>query len=115
MAKQDPFVIYILEEALGHVSGLQVRPMFGAYGMYKDGVFFAIIEDGELFFKVNEQTVGEYEIRESRQFTYPMKSGETSKMNYWKVPEEILEDRELVEEWIETSVHVAKENKKKKK
>lgn len=80
--------------------------------MYKDGIFFALIEDGELFFKVNEQTVGEYEKRESRQFTYPMRSGEISKLNYWKVPEDILEDRELVAGWIETSVHVAKVKKK---
>lgn len=115
MAKHDPYVTYILEEALGHVSGMNVRPMFGAYGMYKDGIFFALIEDGELFFKVNDLTVGEYKKRESRQFTYPMKNGEISKLNYWKVPEEILENRDEVILWIETAVNVARENKMKKK
>lgn len=113
MKKQDPYVTYILEEVLNHIPGLTIRPMFGAYGMYKDGIFFAIIEDGELFFKVNEQTVGEYEKKESRQFTYPMKNGEVSKMNYWKVPEDVLEDREEVGNWIDAAVTVAKEKKKK--
>lgn len=106
---------YILEEALGEVPGLSARPMFGAYGMYKDGVFFAIIEDDELFFKVNDETVKSYMERESKQFTYGLKNGEISKMNYWKVPDEVLEDREEIVSWIEQSVQVAKENKLKKK
>lgn len=115
MAKQPSYVTYILEEALVDVPGLSARPMFGAYGMYKDGIFFAIIEDDELFFKVNDETVQAYIERNSRQFSYPMKNGEISKMNYWKVPDEILEDREEVVTWIETSVQVARQNKLKKK
>lgn len=115
MAKQPSYVAYILEEALIDVPGLSARPMFGAYGMYKDGIFFAIIEDDELFFKVNDETVHEYIKRNSKQFTYGLKNGEISKMNYWKVPDEILEDREEIVSWIERSVQVARENKLKKK
>ena len=49
------FLQYVLEqlERLGAVSS---RRMFGAVGLYRDDVFFAIIDDDTLYFKVDDST-----------------------------------------------------------
>ena len=41
-----------MEDLVGGIAGVSSKPMFGGYGIYKDGVIFAIIADGALFFKV---------------------------------------------------------------
>ena len=104
--KLDSFHTYVVEDLFGEIPGITSRAMFGGYGIYKDGIFFALIADGELFFKVNEETKKKYEALGSRPFTYTMR-GKKMTMNYWLLPEEIMSDPEQLIEWVEQSVALA--------
>ncbi len=117
MGKAIPFVEFLLNDAMRHIDGLRVRPMFGAHGFYQNGIFFALTSDDELYFKVDDENRIEYKKAGSRPFTYMRKKKEM-KLSYWTVPAEVLEDpRELVK-WVEKAVAAglrAKEKKKPKK
>lgn len=54
MASRREFVEFITEQ-LQEAGDVRARPMFGEYGLYCDGVFFAVICDNQLFVKPTPQ------------------------------------------------------------
>ena len=100
MKKSTEFHDYVVYDVLGGISGITSRAMFGGYGIYKNGEIFAIIADSELYFKVDENTVLDFKKLGSSQFTYKKKDGKKYAMNYWLLPEEIMEDKERLESWV---------------
>ena len=51
MASHQDFVDYVAEQ-LREAGTIRSRKMFGEYGLYCDGVFFAVICDDQVFVKV---------------------------------------------------------------
>ena len=51
MASHQDFVDYVAEQ-LREAGSIRSRKMFGEYGLFCDGVFFAVICDDQLFIKV---------------------------------------------------------------
>jgi len=118
MSKKDQsFHDYVVGDLLGDIDGITSRAMFGGWGIYRDGLIFAIIFDGELYFKADETNRPDFEELGSHPFVY--KEGEqTSTMSYWLLPAEVQEDREMLREFVNKSVAVsrkAKNTKGKKK
>ena len=54
MASHPDFVAYVTEQ-LREAGVIRSRKMFGEYGLYCDGVFFAVICDDQLFIKITPQ------------------------------------------------------------
>lgn len=106
MKRNSEFHDHIVYDILGAISGITSKAMFGGYGIYKNGKIFAIIIDGELYFKVGENTVADFKKLGSRQFTYKKKDGKKYKMSYWLLPEEIMEDKEKLELWVDSACRV---------
>ena len=50
----NEFVEYVTQDLLSSLRGITARAMFGGFGIYKDGVMFGIVVDGELYFKVDD-------------------------------------------------------------
>lgn len=113
MARDKGFYTYIATEVFSDIEGITSRQMFGGYGFYKDGIFFALIAEGKLYFKVGKSNKDDYEQYNSKPFNFEMKNGKVTTMSYWEVPETILEEREALSIWIEKAVLAAKESKKK--
>jgi DNA transformation protein len=88
---------YIVEDLLSGVEGIRSRAMFGGHGIYQDELFFAIVVDDEIYFKVDDTNRPDYEKAESEPFAYEV-SGRKKPvvMSYWKVPADILEDRQAL-------------------
>lgn len=103
---------FVFDEVLREIPGITSRAMFGGWGIYKDGIFFSLIADGALYFKVDESNKKDYEELGSEPFVYQSKHG-TMKMSYWLLPEEIMNDQQLLREWVDKSVAVAINKKKK--
>ena len=88
--------------------------MFGGYGLYKDGIIFGLIADDELYFKADDGNRPDYEVRGSRAFTYEAKGNKRIAMSYWQLPEDVMEDADLLAEWVSKAVSASKRAKKKK-
>ena len=102
---------YVMRDLLDGLSGITSRAMFGGYGIYKNGKIFAIIADGQLYFKVGDNNRSDYEKYASAPFTY-MNHGKPMQMSYWQLPQEIMDSKDQIEVWIEKSLSVGKKKKK---
>lgn len=100
------FTDYVLEQ-LELFGGVTARRMFGGQGLFKGGLMFALIADGELFFKVDDSNRPDFETIKSQPFTYEKKEGKSASLSYWYVPEEIIEDPDELKEWASKAYAVA--------
>ncbi|PVE23207.1 competence protein TfoX [Microvirga sp. KLBC 81] len=85
----DAEAIREIFQAFGPVS---IRRMFGGQGIYREGVMFALEDEGELYLKVDDESVGRFRDLGSRPFSYQTKDGRTTIMSYWLMPESALDD-----------------------
>ena len=110
MPVSDGFLTYISEQ-LSNVALISHRKMFGAIGLYADGIFFAIIHDDELYFKVDDTTKSIYEERGMEPFR---PYGDERSMSYYQVPADVLEDADQLAEWVHDAVEVGRASKRSK-
>ncbi|HEX8254016.1 MAG TPA: TfoX/Sxy family protein [Thermoanaerobaculia bacterium] len=103
---------FVLEQ-LRPVARVTWKRMFGAIGLYADSVFFAIVDDDTLYYKVSDTTRARYEEAGSKAFQ-PYADGTSSK-TYFEVPPDVLEDEEQLREWTAEAVEAARAFKAKRK
>jgi DNA transformation protein and related proteins len=113
VARVDPFHEYVMNEVLNQMPGITSRAMFGGWGFYQDGLFFSLIAQDRLYFKVDESNKKDFEDAGSGPFVYDMPNGKTTTMNYYEVPETIMESRDEIADWVEKAVEVARKAKQK--
>lgn len=88
------------------------KRMFGGVGLYLDGLFFAIIENDILRFKVTDSNRADYEEAGMGPFK-PYKNKDHT-MQYYEVPIEVLEDMDELSIWARKALVVALAAKKEK-
>lgn len=98
-------------EILSPHGDITSKPMFGGYGIYKNGVIVAFIAYDELYFKVDKSNKSQYEDFDSEPFIYEAKGKKTT-MSYWKVPMEILENEDKIGIWLDQSYEISLKTKK---
>jgi len=104
LSVSQEFQLYVVEQLKG-VGYVAARKMFGGVGLYADGIFFALIADDTLYFKVDSTNRVDYESAGMDAFRpYPDK---TRTMQYYEVPIDVLEDQEQINGWARKSIAVA--------
>ena len=93
-------------EMLSPLGPVRVRRMFGAQGLYVDGLFMAIIDDGQLFLKSDETNRSRFDAAGCAHFTF-QKDGETVVTHYRRPPEEALESQPLMLPWARLALEAA--------
>jgi DNA transformation protein len=103
---------YALEQ-LGRVAPVTSRGMFGGVGVYSDGLFFALMDDDTLYFKVDGVNRPEFEAAGAGPF---LPFGDPAKpMQYYRVPEELLEDPDRLRPWMDGALGAARRARTKKR
>jgi DNA transformation protein len=102
---RNEFVDYVVELMAGW-SAVSVRRMFGGFGLYREGVMFALIVDDELFFKVDQDSVGRFERADCRPFVYARRQ-RAVQMSYWSAPEASLESPAEMTAWCQLAYGAA--------
>lgn len=105
MAVSESYREFVIEQ-LSNVVPISYRKMFGGIGVYSEGLFFAIMGDDRLYFKVDDSNYADYAAHRSEQFM---------NLRYYEVPADSLEDEDQLSEWVEKALAVAALKKKKKK
>lgn len=106
MAVSGTFRTFVLEQLGRTVQGIRGRNMFGGVGIYAGELFFALIAEDTLYFKVDDSNRPEFEARGMGPFQPYGDDGEV--MQYYRVPEDLLEDTEVLGEWAEKAISVAR-------
>lgn len=96
MARDEGFAEYIVEDVLGHISGITRKILFNGYGIYLDKKIVGIIIDGTFYTKVDKKLIEKYKENGDEPFCYKRPDGKVVVMPYVSVPLEVLEDREKI-------------------
>ena len=91
---------------------MTAKSMFGGVGLYAEGLFFALIAEDRLYFKVDDSTRPDFE-RLGREPFRPF--DEEHAMGYYEVPADVLEDVVQLEPWMRKAIDVASNAKRKRK
>jgi DNA transformation protein and related proteins len=113
MPVSSSFRTFIVDQLSRIVPQLRVRGMFGGVGIYAGRLFFALIADDTLYFKVDDSNRAEFERLGMKPFQPYGEGGEV--MQYYQVPAEFLEDPEALRPWAEKAIAVADRKKKGKR
>lgn len=111
MPRRSEYLDWLLEQ-LAPLGTLRARSMFGAFGVYCDELFFAIVEEDVLYVKVDDTTRPEFEAEGLRPFTYAMKDGSTSTLSYYPLPDYALETPHELIDWVKKGIAAALRAKK---
>jgi DNA transformation protein len=98
MAKHSEFVEHVVE-TMRQFGPVEARAMFGGWGLYHRGLFFALILDETLYLKADDESRAGFEALGLEQCAYPIKDGRTIVMSYRRAPEEALEDPAVMADW----------------
>ena len=98
-------------EQLSAVAPITTRAMFGGVGIYAEALFFALMDDDRLYFKVDEASRPRFIAAGMGPFD-PFKNGEQVMNGYYELPGEVLEDEERLPEWMREALAVAARAKK---
>ena len=101
----NEFVEYV-RDIIEQFDPINIRKMFGGYGIYKNGLMFALIADNELYFKADIKAAELFESYGSSPFTYD-NGKKLVKMSYWQVVPEVFDDQEMMRQWIDIAYDVA--------
>ena len=108
MAVSPEFRAFV-EDQIGRVAPVRSRPMFGGLGLYSADLFFGVVDDDVVYFKVDDATRPRYVKRRMKPFD-PM----GSPMNgYWQVPPDVIEDADELASWVREALEVAERAGKK--
>ena len=106
----DSFKEFILDQLSG-LNAIRCKKMFGGYGIYYQELFFAIISNDRLYFKTDPIFAKEFKSYGME----PFQPNPKQKLkNYYEVPEEILEDKEILIQWARRSSECNNAKTKKK-
>jgi DNA transformation protein and related proteins len=96
---------FVLDQLRRAVPRVRARSMFGGVGIYAGELFFALIADDTLYFKVDDSNRPDFETLGMGPFL-PY-GDERDKMQYYQVPADLLDDPEALRPWAEKSIAVA--------
>jgi len=105
MPVSKEYLEYVLDQ-LESIGPVISKRMFGGVGLYSDALFFGLIDDDILYFKVDDLTRHYYLQANSKGFD-PYGDGNAS-LSYYSVPAEVLEDTDELKVWAAASIEAAR-------
>ena len=97
-----------LREQLTPLGPLVLRRMFGATGVFRDGVMFAIVADDTLYVRVDADNRATFaEAAAEPPLSYE-KQGRRVDLAYWRVPDRLLDEPEELLTWARAALAAAR-------
>lgn len=96
-----------VREHLAALGPLEIKRMFGAASVYFEGRIFALLDDGVIWLKADDENAPALIDAGARQFTYPAKDGRPMAMAYWSLPEPAVDDPEEAVTWARGAIEAA--------
>jgi DNA transformation protein len=101
------FLDLVLEQ-MADFGCVTARSMFGAVGIYRGGVMFALIADDVLYLKATPSNIPDFDAEGLEPFTY-RREGKKTVMSYRRAPVRCLEGHDSMTEWCRKAWAAASE------
>lgn len=96
-----------IEEMFEAVGPVAIRRMFGGKGIYAQGIIFALELRGDLMLKGDEESAPLLEEAGATRWCYEGRSGKPVAMPYWTIPDEALDDPDMMAKWARIALDAA--------
>lgn len=106
LSARSAFIEHVLD-SLRSFGPVEARAMFGGWGFYHEGLFFALVADDVLYFKTDEENRAEFDARGLAPWVYEPKDGKGMVTQYRQAPEEGFEDSQVMARWARSAYGAA--------
>lgn len=89
-----------LPEVFERFGRIDVRRMFGGYGLFHEDRMFGLVAGGRVYLKTDEENRPHFEEKRLEPFEYARR-GEMTATSYYEAPAEIFEDRDEAARWAQ--------------
>lgn len=100
-----------LREVFALFGPVQMRRMFGGYGVFHDGLMFGLVADDVLYLKADATSSGKFERLGLEQFEY-RKGSKVVRMSYYMAPEDIFDNPGEARLWADLAFEAALRSRK---
>ena len=111
MAAKSEFVNYLME-LLEPFEGVTSKSMFGGYGIFKEGLMFALVAEDTLYIKADDFNRFEFERLNLGPFIYT-RNNRSMPMQYFRIPDEALDNSDELIRWAQLGFEAALRAKNK--
>ena len=87
---------------------VKVRRMFGAEGLFRDGLMFGIVHRERIYFKTSEESRQAFIAEGASPLYYEFKNVEGVLTSYYELPDRLYDDPDELTEWARTAFAVAR-------
>ncbi len=103
-----------LRDLFSELGPVTLRKMFGAQGLYHDGLIIGLVVGEELFLKTDLATVDAFQQAGGHPFVYQGK-GKPVTMSYWLPPAEAMESSQAMHPWARLAYEAARRKSAEKR
>ena len=89
------------------VGPVQVRRMFRGYGIFREGLMFALVYDETLYLKIDAQNVSHFLNLHLKPFTYRRQGKIAHLLSYYQAPETVMDNPDEAADWARRSFEAA--------
>ena len=104
-----------VQEALEPLGVVTMRKMMGGATLYLDGIIFAILDEGEIWFKADAETDAIWDAEGCERFSMTFKDGRVDTMNYRRAPSDVYDEPEAMQRWAKLALDAGLRGAAKKK
>jgi DNA transformation protein len=84
-----------------------IRRMFSGFGISADGVNFAMVIQGAIYFRADESTIPKFEAEGCKPFEYSTRVRTVTVGSYWRLPDRLLDDADEFVAWARAAFGAA--------
>ena len=106
MPKVPQFVVHVVDLMRG-LGEVQPKPMFGAWGLFHEGLCFALVSQDVLYLKCDGQSASAFDASSLPPFIYESKVGERLVTAYRQAPADALDDAGAMVRWAREAFEAA--------
>jgi DNA transformation protein len=97
-----------IADRLTDLGVVRVGPYFGGAGLSMGGRQFGFVMKDELYFRVDEDSLPEFEASGSEPFRYNTLQRTVTVASYWQVPDEVTASEELLGKWASVAIRASR-------
>lgn len=94
-------------EMMRDLGPVEAKAMFGGWGLYHRGAFFAIVAADTLFLKTDAESRARFDAEGLEPFVFESKDGRSTAMSYRRAPDEALESPAVMAPWARLAYDAA--------
>lgn len=106
MAASQEFADYVTGQ-MADLGPVSARRMFGGFGLYLQGLMFALIVDDQLYLKADGDSLDDFVRAGSQPFTYQARGRQVA-VRYYEAPAEVFDDADVMVEWARRAFAAAR-------